>query len=382
MKQETILMNRVILLGNGFDLAHKLKTTYNDFIIWYLNQAIENARVHREYKDELMSVSHIDIYAMEYLIHHGIRNVPDFVDHFYKIGFHGMISSAVLKFPGWQNEYTSPFKFKVHSNLFTILLLNCSDANWVDIENIFYDQLKLALRNEDMNEREKKVKRLNHSLKIIIDYLERYLKTLNVIGNTTDYKAILESNFDPDEFVGLSDQEYSSVLIDHSMILNFNYTSTIENYIKDVKHSKFTLNYIHGKLGDEKNSLIFGFGDELDSDYAGFELDRTKGIFDYIKSFWYFKTSNYHSLIRFIDSAPYQVYTLGHSCGLSDRTMLNMIFEHKNCRSVKIFYHQNGNSTDYTRLTQEIARHFKNKQDMRRKIVPFDKSSPMPQVLL
>jgi len=112
------------------------------------------------------------------------------------------------------------------------------------------------------------------------------------------------------------------------------------------------------------------------------ELDITKGFFEYIKSFWYFKTSNYQDLIRFIDAEEFQVYILGHSCGLSDRTMLNMIFEHEQCKSIKIFYHQHHNGdNNYTTLTQEIARHFRNKAVMRKKILPFDKSSPMPQII-
>lgn len=28
-------MNRIVLIGNGFDLAHGLKTRYEDFINWY-----------------------------------------------------------------------------------------------------------------------------------------------------------------------------------------------------------------------------------------------------------------------------------------------------------------------------------------------------------
>ena len=28
-------MNRIVLIGNGFDLAHDLKTRYEDFIYWY-----------------------------------------------------------------------------------------------------------------------------------------------------------------------------------------------------------------------------------------------------------------------------------------------------------------------------------------------------------
>ncbi|RMZ61332.1 hypothetical protein D1632_00110 [Chryseobacterium nematophagum] len=31
---------------------------------------------------------------------------------------------------------------------------------------------------------------------------------------------------------------------------------------------------------------------------------------------------------------------MAHSCGNTDRTLLNTIFEHENCVSVKIFYHQ------------------------------------------
>ncbi|WP_406823950.1 AbiH family protein [Pedobacter sp. KACC 23697] len=39
-------MNRLILIGNGFDLAHQLKTSYNDFIVWYLIQGMECANIH------------------------------------------------------------------------------------------------------------------------------------------------------------------------------------------------------------------------------------------------------------------------------------------------------------------------------------------------
>lgn len=34
-------MNRLVLIGNGFDLAHGLKTSYADFIHWYWQQRIE-----------------------------------------------------------------------------------------------------------------------------------------------------------------------------------------------------------------------------------------------------------------------------------------------------------------------------------------------------
>jgi len=34
-------MNRIVLIGNGFDLAHDLKTNYADFIDWYWEKRID-----------------------------------------------------------------------------------------------------------------------------------------------------------------------------------------------------------------------------------------------------------------------------------------------------------------------------------------------------
>jgi len=56
------------------------------------------------------------------------------------------------------------------------------------------------------------------------------------------------------------------------MILNFNYTTTIDRYIDQKlefgKELGITVNYIHGKLNDENNPLIFGYGDDDDVDYS------------------------------------------------------------------------------------------------------------------
>ena len=33
-------MNRIVLIGNGFDLAHGLPTSYQQFVRWYCDQRI------------------------------------------------------------------------------------------------------------------------------------------------------------------------------------------------------------------------------------------------------------------------------------------------------------------------------------------------------
>lgn len=93
-----------------------------------------------------------------------------------------------------------------------------------------------------------------------------------------------------------------------------------------------------------------------------------------IKSIRYPETDNYRRLLRFIDSAPYQIYIMGHSCGNSDRTLLNTLFEYKNCLSIKPFYHEKlvdeGTVTDnYIEIIQNISRNFNSMQKMRDRVV-------------
>ena len=127
-------------------------------------------------------------------------------------------------------------------------------------------------------------------------------------------------------------------------------------------------------------SLCSGISNELDKRYLGFEEEKNNELFKHIKSFEYLKTKNYYLLTRFIEANDFQVHIYGHSCGLSDRTMLNQIFEHENCKSIKIFYHKKDDGTnDYTEKTYEISRHFTNKGMLRKKVVPFDLSQEMPQ---
>ena len=34
-------MNRLVIIGNGFDMAHGLKTSYKDFINWYWDRRVD-----------------------------------------------------------------------------------------------------------------------------------------------------------------------------------------------------------------------------------------------------------------------------------------------------------------------------------------------------
>lgn len=40
-------MNRIILIGNGFDLAHGLPTRYEDFINWYWERRLQKLETNK-----------------------------------------------------------------------------------------------------------------------------------------------------------------------------------------------------------------------------------------------------------------------------------------------------------------------------------------------
>ena len=46
-------INRIIIVGNGFDLSHKLSTKYEDFINWYWDKCLYELRRcrNRSYSD-------------------------------------------------------------------------------------------------------------------------------------------------------------------------------------------------------------------------------------------------------------------------------------------------------------------------------------------
>ena len=76
--------------------------------------------------------------------------------------------------------------------------------------------------------------------------------------------------------------------------------------------------------------------------------------------------------MKLIDEQPYDIEILGHSCGLSDRVLLSTIFQHDNCKSIKIHYYAKSDTeNDFFSKTQEISRHFRDKAKMRKLIVNF-----------
>jgi len=356
-------MNRLIIVGNGFDIAHGLETSFNSFISDYFFNAFKQFYTAAgSYKDVLLELNVNPMYPNSYKPLHKELTIEDISKHIEKA-----------------KEYIT---IKFHSKLLQTLHIKGLNQTWVDIEIEFFKALVKA--NNSRGNRNDDINNINTEFSFIkkklIEYLKRKYETFE---NKSDLEPLVDTfteNFNPKEIIGcnLSDKLQPEKLF----FLNFNYTDTILKYSMACRnYIKTNVNFIHGKLYSESsNQPIFGFGDELNEEYKKFEDSEKDELFEHIKSFDYLKNQNYHNLLNFLQEQEYQVQIYGHSCGLSDRTMLNEIFESENCKSIKIFYHEKENGeNDFIEKTYNIYKHFKDKSLLRKKILPFDLSQAMPQ---
>ena len=121
-------MNRLILIGNGFDLAHGLKTSYADFIHWYKTYRVEllGEEHSNVSKDPLCCIELLKYQALSIYVSNFIWENQNFS--------HEDIFNYIV-----QNN----IEFKVTFSPFLERIINGIETKgWVDIENEYYELLK------------------------------------------------------------------------------------------------------------------------------------------------------------------------------------------------------------------------------------------------
>ena len=423
-------MNRIILIGNGFDLAHGLETSYKNFIDWLWKDLATNIKTLKgEYEDGIFSVKGVSCFS-------GGTDLENME----------------------QNINAKKVNITPINSFYKILKSKISQQNWVDIEEEYYQQIKNILRNESLYYKSDEggktaIEKLNAEFEVIKQKLEDYLSDIenkgaqkidsmckifcdnfkhqdfpnnkkillyNTQKNSEDsyykYNEYQLENYcehytDNERSKGcakpLTEEDIvaSSISTDwfhetflknifpaNILVLNFNYTKTDAVYCNDVKtmndpnHPSFNIIRIniHGELKSKENPIVFGYGDELADEYKELEKLHDKEYFKNIKSIKYLNTNNYRNLLNFADSDYFQIFTLGHSCGNSDRTLLNTLFEHKNCISIKPFYHKKEEDgkiiDDYEEIVINISRNFENKKLLRERVVNKTFCEALPQI--
>lgn len=365
-------MNRLVIIGNGFDLAHNLKTSYPSFINWYLEK-----RTKALY--ELESLTSIDELVSFTIATESYESWKVFLSKEYT---HKdiLLNCSKTGYPliNALSQIKSGIKVEI-SPLLERIMRSMNTKGWVDIENDYYNLLKekaFAPSKHDYT-----IKDINRQLECLTKELIQYLVYVQSTPKTTE--AFIGDNIyrsaEPKEIsqegkskINLPEEEWQCPttkpwMPERVLILDFNYTNTSHWYRKSIPETKIV--HIHGELKHPEN-IIFGYGDEIDEDYKKIQNMNDNDLLQHVKSIKYLESDSYRTMLEFIESHPFQVVIMGHSCGLSDRTLLNTIFEHKNCVSIKPYYYKKDDESDnYLELAQNISRNFTNMKLYRDRVV-------------
>jgi hypothetical protein len=320
MKEPFLKLNRIVIIGNGFDLMNGLDTRYSDFIKDYLYECLTKLFIQKKYNDNFVSIN----FPTEF------KNLatPDFDKN-----------NVLSIINNLEKEKKIVIKHKSH--LFG-KIYNKLNYGWVDIEREYYSILVKSyniyiLQTDESKRKTFRITKLNEDLRNIKDLLIKHIKKEEEKYNAHDENCDLDKTIED-----LNTRDFPQFNIENRkeinqlLLLNFNYTQP--KFIINNLQNKTQIINIHGTTSSR--DVIFGYGDELDEHYKQIEKDGNDEWLKGFKSFGYLQNNEYNKLLGFIESGPYQVYVVGHSCGLSDKTLLNQLFEHNHCKSIKVFYHK------------------------------------------
>jgi hypothetical protein len=296
-------MKNLIIVGNGFDLAHNLKTSYDDF------------------KNELTD------YPEEY------------------------------------DDLNSKKSILLQS-----LLKDKENVLWSDIESTYFDIL-INLKDERKLQdkygaqfRYRNSRDFNNDFELIKKHLISYL-------------IKKEESFEPIENYKNFFKEFQNK---DTVIVNFNYTNTVSQYIKDLD---IEIIHIHGELNNENNPIIFGFAANQ-AESKNLLIENDNNHVRNIKKFNYLLTNNKNELDNHLSSKGYNVFILGHSCGISDNLILNEIFTHKEIHKIIPFYYnsRDGYFDTMVNIDRIIDDYSKEESNYFDKLLSYPQSYKMPQL--
>lgn len=344
--------NNVLIIGNGFDLYHKLPTRYTDFLFlvknWvefyplYMEQLVKEPRTEINDKYEQFNVS-VDEYgrltkealadyanyancldneSMSILGDIISRNVwiKYFIETDYSsegwIDFEAEIEKIlilieefctheVLRCEGKiMSQVINPTMYKTIKCVMTnskVLSLNVGICSKSDVEEIAYGDLKIRLLAELKNE-------LNELIRALTIYMREFVGNIKVPCFSQQIRELKNIN-----------------------LLNFNYTYTY----KSVYGRANSNHQVHGSLAND--DIVLGISDNAFSnlDYVYFQkyfqrIQKKTGA--YYKS-WIPKE------FTALEDTPIKVYIMGHSLGMTDKEILKDFFFEEHVSEITIFYH-------------------------------------------
>ncbi|WP_370408635.1 AbiH family protein [Tenacibaculum dicentrarchi] len=379
--------NLIVIIGNGFDLAHGLKTSYNDFANYYLEEIIVDELLNL---DSNTSKKH---FLNGRFIHYVNANINEkdkvfsdlFTDNDKLDWFNDLLDdisrqnkNEVLRCLNLNNDFIE----KLIPNKLLGKLYSNSFENWFDIEQAYYDEL-LNIFHDKYNDEDQllfveRIDALNLDFQEIKEALKKYLKDKIKPTWNASVSNSFENNFIDRENVSF---------------INFNYTNTINCYRHSVNLNLNKNIHIHNSLSED---IIFGYGDDTDEMYQKMKASKNNSFLKYFKTFDYLKSKNYRKVLNQLATFDkYDVLVIGHSLGGTDKTILKTILDTNSCENIELLKRSDFDTDErYEELNllekeqlkadnlfelyANLARIFDSEASLREKVIPFEWSINFP----
>lgn len=347
------MRNDVLIIGNGFDIYHKLPTRYTDFLFLAKNWDY----FHSSYVEKISSMKKRGHIKKQFDVSVDERGrlteeaLDDFINNYASFNTDRINQlGRIITTNTWINYF---------------LETNYDKEGWIDFEAEIEKVLSYIemFFKEEIRKSEGKMLTLtiNPLVKRLVVFLNANTKSFrcslgmitkndidlflygdikkNLIGELKDSLDELNNalriyilEFVSKVKVKVFSEQISEL---HDInILNFNYTSTYNNVYGTTRLCEH--NQIHGSC--EKNNMVLGISDGSidDTDYVYFQkyfqrIQKRTGIF--------YRNWMPYSEGRLIDT-PIEVYIVGHSLGATDKGVLDDFFlNNRGVKRITIYHH-------------------------------------------
>lgn len=362
----------ILIIGNGFDLAHGLPTRYDDFLDFCerarrIYTFREDASLN-EYKSD-----NIDNWEMNDDIRNALleaftkrdcqKNFND--DNTYNLN----VTTS--------NEFLNELYTHIDENAWLEYFLKYRSSiggNWIDFETEISKVIQVldeAISLKESGRELKEMQKGRHNLLIDIHKASEgsMQKAFKDVTALSDFAVFLDSELGRlvraleiyiVEFVGripVIEKNVDIEKLNPDHVLSFNYSDTYERIYS--KGMEVECDYIHGKADISKNvntnNLVLGIDEYLDDD----KKDKELGLLSFKKFYQriYKSTGNRylewvdeikdgyanylkpHSISGEVEYPGHNLYIFGHSLDITDRDVLKMFICNENVQT-KIFYYR------------------------------------------
>ena len=370
------MCTKILIIGNGFDLANGLPTTYSDFLNFckyasYIfeeeNLDVFNCEYAKKYLDKwaycsfLKTILNDAFNSKTYNSDNRIITDDDNLNQLYSL-----IN---------ENVWYRYFQYAFNNNIM------CGN-NWIDLES------EISLRIRELDEYYQQI--LQSSAKssyptIVVQYMQIHClssdKTLSRPCNEMEISKINDTLLiDLNRITHALEiymSHYISQIAIHTLIpdfkdnrfshiLSFNYTDTFSRHYHDYFESDYDVCYVHGKAvldaTTETCNLVLGIDEYLIEEQRSVHLE----YLSYKKFYQRIIKQTDNSYSKWLDDImeertdglgrvdEFELHIYGHSLDVTDKDILQAFILNPNVQTKIYYYRKPGNDNDKTDFSSKI----------------------------